>query len=355
MKISVNKWGLLAYAAVLAGSIVFASFYGGPVSYVWLYGLLLFIPISLIYIFLNFKFLSLYQEIEVHKVVKAETHNFRAFIENEGILPIHRMKLGLYSDRCTLFEIKEDREVSLDIRGKEELFSGISCRYAGSYDVGIDTVSFSDPFRLFEITFKIPYTFRAIVSPRITDIANKSLDLENMVNSTGFKSADMVEDIPGSDMRAYQPGDSLSSINWKISARLSQLTVRVPDSMEKRTVTILMEASNTPEKDRDIEFLKRRDFFLEFAVSAAWHFGQQRVPVKLIYPSGDMKEAVVDSYDSFMEFYNIAADGIFYSSDEEYLKFKKFVKERSIANGMDTCILIREEPGPLEDHCTIIG
>ena len=66
------------------------------------------------------------------------------------------------------------------IQEEKEIVSGINCLFAGVYDVGIEKVSFTDPFHIFWVSFKIPYSFRVIVRPRITDIAGKALDLENL-------------------------------------------------------------------------------------------------------------------------------------------------------------------------------
>lgn len=354
MKIFLHKREILVFIVLLILSIVFSSFYGGPVTFAWLYALLLILPLSALYIALNYFFLSVYQEIEVHKVSKGENHRYRAFIENTGILPIHKMKLLTLDDRCDMYEIPSGEKLSLGSRGKKELTSGISCRYAGAYNVGIEKVSFTDPFNLFSVELSVPYSFRAIVRPRITDIAEKALDIENLINNSGLKSVDQHEDIPGSDMRKYQRGDLLSSINWKVSARLGDTVVRIPDPMEKRTVTILMEVSDTPESLWDIEFLKRRDFFLEFVVSAAWHFGQQSVPVKIIYPAGEIKEQTVDSYDSFMEFYNVVSDGLSYSSEVVHNKLLSLAKEKRGSYGADTWILVREESRDQSDFCTVI-
>ncbi|WP_026494883.1 DUF58 domain-containing protein [Butyrivibrio sp. WCD3002] len=354
MNISVNKKGMIIHLIVVAASLVFASFYGGPVSFAWLYAVLLLVPFSAVYIFLNFRFLRIFQEIEVHKLTRGEDHNYRATIENAGFLPVHNMQMFIYDDRCNLYEIENGQSLSLDIHEKKELNSGISCKYAGSYDVGIKRVAFTDPFNIFTAEFDIPYNFRAVVSPQITDVASSALELENLINSTGLKSNKIYEDAPGSDIRSYQKGDALNSINWKVSARLGTLMTRVPDRMEKRRVTILMQAANVPEREQDIEFLKKRDFFLEFAVSAAWHFGEQGVPVRLIYPSGTIIEATVDSYDSFLDFYGQVADGIFYRSDREFEELMNMTEDkRSSDYAQDTRIVIREDPKPGESHFVI--
>lgn len=356
MNITIHKSRLLIYILVVMLGLVFASFYGGPVSFAFLYAILLLIPVSGLYIFVNSVSLRIFQEVEVHKLTKGEEHRFSAIIENEGFLPIHRMRLYLYEGRCDLYEIENGQEISLGIHERRGLDSGISCRFAGAYCVGIEKVSFDDPFCIFTFEKEIPYSFRAVVRPQITDIARKALDLENLHNSTGLKSALLYEDSPGSDLRAYQRGDSLSSINWKVSARLSELMVRVPDRMEKRSVTILMQASNVPERLQDTEFLKKRDFFLEFVVSAAWSFGQQKVPVRLIYPAGKVSQFTVDSYDSFMDFYNIVADSIFYRSEQDLEEMEKMVADiRSRAYDNDTWILVREDYQPSESNFLICG
>lgn len=356
MNIRIEKRNIIFYLFCLIGGIVFSSFYGGPLSYGVLYALFLIIPVAVLYIFLNYKYLCIFQEIEVHKLTKGEEHNYRLLVENNGLLPIHEMKLKLYTDRCILYEIKDGDYLSLNSFEKRELKSGINCLYAGAYDIGLEKVSFVDPFNLFTVEIDIPYSFRAIVSPRITDIADKVLDLENLVNNMGLKSASLFEEIPGNEWRKYQNGDSVNAINWKVSARLSQLVVRTPDKMEKKTVTIIMEAANVPRGEQNISFLERRDNFLEFVVSAAWHFGKQGVPVKLIYPSGKIVEKVVDSYESFFEFYDVIADGIFYESKKNLEDIQHLVCNlREQENGDDTWIILKEDYDNTEDFITICG
>ena len=354
MKITIIKKGLIIYLAALVAGIIFASFYGGPVAYAPLFALFLIIPVSIIYIVLNYAFLRVYQEVEVHKLTKGEEHKYRALVENAGFLPIHNMEIGTFKSRCNLYEIPDKTKLSLDIHEKKELLSGINCLFAGVYDVGLENVSFTDTFRIFSVSFNIPYSFRAIVKPRITEIAGKTLDLENLYSSRGRKSERIFEDTPGNDIRQYVRGDSLSAINWKVSAKASKLMVRVPDKMEKRTLSILMNADSRPESEQDTDFLIKRDYFLDFVVSAAWLFGNQGIPVTIVYPAGTVREQLVDSRESFMEFYNTVSDGLLYSSDLEYSKILDLVKTcRSMKNDRETWIVITENPGEGENFISI--
>ena len=107
MKITIIKKGLIIYLAALVAGIIFASFYGGPVAYAPLFALFLIIPVSIIYIVLNYAFLRVYQEVEVHKLTKGEEHKYRALVENAGFLPIHNMEIGTFKSRCNLYEIPD--------------------------------------------------------------------------------------------------------------------------------------------------------------------------------------------------------------------------------------------------------
>ncbi len=354
MKINPHKGRLFIYGAVLIVSIVFASYYGGPISYLWLYAMLFLIPLSGFYLFFNYKTLRIYQELDDIKITKGEPHTYRAVFENMGFLPIHNMGLYLYTDRCVLQEIQDKEKLCLNPFQRQELLSRIHCNYAGAYYIGIEKISLEDPFGLFDIQIQIPWTFRAIVRPQITDLTNGALEIENLINNAGLKSDRLFEETPGSDTRIYHPGDSLHSINWKVSAKSSKLMVRMPEKMEKRTLTLLLFASNAPEDSQDMEFLKKRDFFLEFIISAAWHFSEQGVPLRVLYPSGKLTETIINSYQSFMDFYNLVTDHIYYGSTGDLKELQQMaVMRRSNVFENDTWIIIKEAPDPGEEFYTI--
>ena len=130
--------------------------------------------------------------------------------------------------------------------------------------------------------------------------------------------------------------------------------VRVPDKMEKRPVSIIMNALDIPEREQDTAFLKTRDFFLEYVVSSAKHFSDQGIPVTIIYPAGSIRQVRIDSDKSFLEFYNSVSDGLFYTSNSEYKKLKDLIlTRRHEGNGNDTWIIINEAPGEGEHFISI--
>ena len=111
MNLRIHPKGAAIYLFCLASGVAFASFYGGPVSFAWLNACLLLLPLSVAYILLNYHFLRFYQEIEVHRIVRGEDHRYLAKIENAGPLPIHKMRLRTWDDRCHLYEIEDGHQV----------------------------------------------------------------------------------------------------------------------------------------------------------------------------------------------------------------------------------------------------
>ncbi len=353
-RIDISPAGSAIYIIFLTAGIVFASFYGGLLPFVILYGLLLLIPVSIAYMVANYISLYVFQELNVHRVVKGDQHILSITFENTGILPIHDMEPVMYLDRCDFKGIGKNDRISIKVREKINITLKTTCLYAGTYDIGLKGVRLRDVFGILAVTFNVPYTFRAIVSPRITDIANAYLDIENILNSVGSKSETRKEEIPGNDMRVYSPGDPLGSINWKVSARLDKLTVRVPDKLDTRTVSVFIEPVNVPEKDRDTEYIRSRDHFLEFAVSSAYYFAGRGIPVRLVYPAGKITEKTIDSYEGFLEFYNDVSAKISYRSEDEYDRMHKLIQERrSAADGNETRVFILEEASGREDFCIV--
>jgi uncharacterized protein (DUF58 family) len=356
MHIRFNIKGCLIYSFILIASVVFASFFGGLLPFVMLYGIILLIPSSVLCILLNYKFLSVYQELDSHRVVKGDRHDLMISFDNTGFLPVHGMELILHSDRCDFYGLNDRERVDVKARSGIKLMAKAVCIYGGAYDIGLKAIGLTDPFGIITAEINVSYNFRAIVSPKITDIANAYMDIENTANSFGSKSDVRTEEIPGNDMRDYSPGDPLRSINWKVSARLGRHMVRVPDKMDTRRITLILEASDMPLREQDTDFLKRRDSFLEFAVSAAWYFTGRGLPVNIIYPSGKITDKLVGSYESFQEFYSDVSGGMTYRSDDERDRMHKLVQERRTGlNGDGTSVIILEDRWNSEDYCIVIG
>lgn len=328
------------YVILLAAAWIFISFRGGAFPYMIFYTVVALIPTAVFYIIYVHRHIRIYQEIEEHKVTKGEVVNYQLLVENTGFLPVVGMELFFEEELAEMKGIEEKRKIHIMPGEKVIIDSEMICRYAGNYYIGIKAFVFQDAFGLFMHRFSVKNGLRISVRPRITNKAEEALCFENLLNSTEIKSMDRMDNTLEHDLRKYQHGDSFKQIHWKNSAKKHELYVRNPEPADILMITIIMEAGCRSE---EFEALKRRDLFLEFAVSTAYYFCKQNKPVTFLYKKASPVLKMVDSYESFYKFYEDIADGVAYRQDnaESFCKNSNFRKQKA-----GIVLLLREDEFP---------
>ncbi len=297
--------GLLPYLALLGGAVIWASFYGGTLPFLMLYTVLILPVASGVYLFYAWRSLHFYQKLPTHKATKGEEVPYQLSVENTGILPIVSVAMLLENERCSVKGIGEEVRLSLKPGERVGFTSQMTCLYAGAYEIGVRTFLMEDCFHLFMLRLKAPTDFRVFVRPRITDMAESMMDLEEIRNQVEIPNSRLFENTLGNDLRKYQKGDSLKAIHWKNYARSGQLLVRMPEPKQIRHIHVFLIPKESSQALSDI---KLRDRFLEMAVSIADYFCTRNRPVSFHLPKGGMQFVTVDSYGTFREFYDALPD-----------------------------------------------
>ncbi len=290
-------------------------------------------------------------------VMKNQEQPFSLTLENGGIIRINDGKLLFESVFSELLFREKDEEddkiINLAPTERIELKGTATCRYAGTYDIGLKEVSFRDPFGIIEIKLPLPEPYRVTVMPRITDIADSVLNFENLKNSSRLKSTLLKEPTPGNELRPYINGDTIRNIHWKASAAAGELISRTPEPLDLKKISMVLIAEKEVPDRNAPDFIKRRDYFLEFAVSAAYYHAGKGESIQIIYPRGEIKERQVASLDSFSEFYNDISRGPFYNGEEDFNKLNN-LSESKLKNEWDSIIItVRESEYGTEDFLDV--
>ena len=289
---------LLVYLLILAGTAVLVSFKGGAFSYVLFFATLAYIPAAAIQIAYAFTMIRVYQEVNVRLVYKNSAVPYSVTLGNAGPIPIGGLKL-IRDREFTHFKKDFTGEVFKLLPGENrEIETDISCRYAGSYTVGITSLSVTDIFGIARITFDIPAPLRLHVLPTVTDIAAADIGrlYEENMNISSIYKIDRKEDFPGNELKKYTPGDPLKYVHWKNYARTGEMYERMPDRQDSEMMTLVVVNEHEPT-------VVERDYLLEYVVSAANWFAGQSKPVKFMYWCSGVKDFLIDGYDSFNTFY----------------------------------------------------
>lgn len=215
------------YLILIVFALIFTQALLSPVSGV-IFLFVLFLPLlSLIYLLLEVLCVKLYLNTSAQETQKHSPVDFSLTLSNESPLPFPFVEavITVPSDdavRC----ISQRTQLSLIPFGSYVIEKTLSFAYRGSYEIGVSELCFYDCFRLFRYRVK-PGLFRELfVMPRRLQLAAQSggdrqqNETETVVLLKGQDNTEL------SDIRDYQPGDSLRSVHWKLSSKTQDLMVR---------------------------------------------------------------------------------------------------------------------------------
>jgi uncharacterized protein (DUF58 family) len=202
-------------------------------------------------------------EMEEQTVYRGEHTTLVLGVSHGGWIPVAPVILEIPS-----MSGGENRKIRLkDIPGRvQSLRMPIDAAHVGIYTSGIKTCMIEDLLGLFQRVIHPDETeYSLTVLPRVFDV-------DPLVMAPGDPGSELMaranEDLSApSDVRAYQPGDAMKKIHWKLSIRKRELIVRKFEEPLMQEVLILMDCSRPPfrgdlQAEADI-----RDALLETAAS----------------------------------------------------------------------------------------
>lgn len=294
---------LIIYLIILAFSVAMINNIGGAASYVLFFSVILYLPVSLVYMLYIKGFLKIYQELEVRLLYKNRAERYTLSIENSGPFVMGGIRFMAAYDITSFSDDFITGSFELLPHEKTELHTDVFLRYAGSYEAGVTDIVIQDILGIITIRYHIPAPLRVSVLPAVTDVADKALNriLDELLNGRKTVTKELKEDTLGNDLRAYTAGDPVKQIHWKNYARSGELYIRLPDIPDSQMPAVQL----IPEQSgKGIEFIKRRDYFLELCVSAASYFAKRKKPVTFIYGTDENERMLVENYESFQKFYS---------------------------------------------------
>ena len=184
-------------------------------------------------------------------------------IRHSGRIPVAPVLLDIPSVTG-----ESGREIRLrDMPGRtQSLKMPFHARHIGRYSCGVRSCTVEDLLGIFRKTIRPDGTvFELTVLPR-------TFPTEPLVMAPGDPGSEIMaratEDLNApSDVRAYQPGDAMKKIHWKLSLRKGELIVRKFDEPVLQDVLILTDCSVPPSRGDEEADADLRDAILETAAS----------------------------------------------------------------------------------------
>ena len=189
--------------------------------------------------------------------------NLTLSVRHRGRLPVAPVLLDLVIPFS-----HSEKEIRLkDLPGRRQVLNlPVRASHVGAFTIGIRSVTVEDLFSLFEKTIIPDQSLFSLTVLPLT------FDTEPLTLAPGDPGSDVVaqatEDLNApSDIRAYQPGDAMKKIHWKLSLRKGELIVRKFDEPILQDVLILLDCSSPPSWDHPQAEADIRDSLIETAAS----------------------------------------------------------------------------------------
>ena len=269
----------IIYYLLCAAALAFASFYGGPVSYTILFGLILIAPLSYIYLLVVYSFFRIYQNASGKHITAYEPVPYYFILQNEYLLNFCHIKPNMYSTFSYIENMDEGREYELLPHENARYDTKLICRYRGEYKVGIKSITITDFLNLFRITYHVHEPISVVVSPRITELRYLRTGNDPMRNS--YKESSKHKQYPDTVVRDYIPGDPKKSIHHKLSARTGSLKSRLYYGEERQGISIYLDTHRV--SDDEYIYIPVENKCLEIVLAIANYFSALSVTSTLKY------------------------------------------------------------------------
>lgn len=344
----------------IIGSGVFASCYGGNISYALFY-LAIFIPLLsflyTLYVYVRFK---IYQSMDSYVVVKGDWNNYSFIIANEDFIAFRNVKVNFLLNKSTIKKTEESIEYSLLPNDKEKMDTKIRCNYRGEYFIGVNSIEVTDFLFLFSITYPIKSKLKVSVLPRVVNIEQLGIAPSLIDSKNPVVFSNSVEEELDTEIRKYSPGDNRKRIHWKASAKMNELLSRKYNQKPKAEVVLFMDLATLEEDELSVVITE--DKIIESILTISNYYASRITPSHIIYDMEGIKQISINSKYEFNAFYKACVsirfeaktpveelilrrlqrgdDGMFYVTATHKLTNELYIASlRVISGGNHMCIL----------------
>ena len=221
--------------------------------------------------------LSVRCRMESRSVTRGETAGLLIQLRHRCPLPVATFTLRIVTAEGESFPLS----CGVHPMRARELRVKLACNHVGRYPLVLGELRIHDPFGFFSMKAKTS----SVKSDELT-----VLPQVHLTEPLTFSPGDSDEESPTArafedatlptDLRAYQPGDELKKIHWKLSMRRRELLVRVYEQPAKPDALLLVDCA-PPQLRAEATEADMRDIICEAAASVASIALQAGAPVRM--------------------------------------------------------------------------
>ena len=255
----------MAYLAVLAAGGLFFIFFRGYLSYLVFLFLLILPVLSFVWLLLSFRFAGVRAQASKAAVEKKEPFSFMIRAKSSRLFPIPCLRVTIEISNALGGETERELLSFPFFAGEAVMEQPCRSACCGKLSCTVRRARGLDFLRLFSLPVRVKESAAVFVLPSRTPAP--AAVTENCLLPDFAELS--LPTAPGNDpwdpfdVRSYRPGDPLSRIHWKLSAKQGEWIVREGGSSAERSIRFLVECgSQLLENDCIMETFSRLAFLL---------------------------------------------------------------------------------------------
>ncbi|HHU70403.1 MAG TPA: DUF58 domain-containing protein [Clostridiales bacterium] len=324
INMAVNR---LLCVLLIIGTGIYASFYGGNISYALFYLSVLIPIISFLYTLYVYSRFKLYQTIGSRIVVKGDWTDYAFTITNEDFITYRNIKVKFLREKSIIEDTEQTAEYSLLPGEQDRLVSRIKCNYRGEYFIGVDSVEVTDFLYLFSITYPLGSKLKVSVLPRVLQleqlgIAEPQVDVKNPLSNNNREEEEL-----DTEIRKYSSGDNRKRIHWKASARHQELLTRKYQHRQRVEIILFMDLMDIKEDELKVTIVE--DKIIESILAISNFYAVRGTSTQIVYEMVDKRQVTIRSKGEFNIFYKACINIRF----EAKIPIYDLIKDRMLRGG----------------------
>lgn len=279
MRKSVIIWMLM-----LLLSFVAATYFDGALSFLMFYFLLIIPVICILYILIQYERLFFRQKIDSERLIAGSPEHYSFELNNKSLFA-HCYNIDLIL-ADSYYDIEDlSRQNSFDLKPYEYIKRDtyITCRYRGSFQIGVSSIKIPDFLNLFSLTFNNIPSLHVFVLPRV--IILEQLKSIPEFESEQENSTALVKNEIDVLVRDYMNGDSLNRINWKATAREHSLKTRIYTGAKRCRMSVIIDTASIDASAG--QRLAAENKIMETSIALIRYFCMKDTDISVLYSQGN--------------------------------------------------------------------
>ncbi len=291
----------------------------------------------------------MYQKVDSKWLVVDETSPFYFTLVNDYYVLFAGIRVKFYSDFSNIVGLDEHTEYEFFPKSGITLETSLTCKYRGEYEVGIKTVVIEDYFRLFSLSYKNREPLKVIVRPKLVHLESLcDVDIKNAVNESAYGTSE-----PDVLVRKYESGDDLRWLHSPVSAKTSELFVRLRTGLEYEGVGVVLNTKRVGREMRD--YLPVENKMLETALALTLLMAKENIPVLHLHEDASLVVKNVSRIEAFNEYYDFVAGINFNDSLDAKTLYVDAASHEMLLKSKQVFLIISEYSDALYEFAGLLG